>query len=346
MESCIEESLIEVEIIEDVDRIMEKIQLGTSIPISENFTFKNSKSSIFRDYLYAAFKQYNIKAILLKINEKIIGITIIFNVDFENLYFGFFGVETHTPNRIQFLINNLKKYGKKNNFKFIKGPINIPPIIFGFGFLAKSEDTKSYIGRPINSLNYYKKFMDNRFYPKHRLDTYFFRLIKIDLNCLDYDFREYKFLNLRENELSLYREKILLLHLSNMPNFTQITPNPQKNAQLIYNYLIDNIESCNIWIIKHKSSNDIIGCGYSVTDPITKDIISFEQFIIKKSYQGKGLAIFMSFKIMNHLLKYDKFKILNGMMSIEYNNKKMINFCKKYLNALKRRRYFVFEYKI
>ena len=334
-----------IEIISDYIEILKVLNIGINIPIPQ-----------FKEYIIDTFNKYSVRAILLKekqnkelsFNKKeiITGVAIIFNEDSETLFFGFFGVCNHDSNRIQKLINTLLNYAKNKKFRYINGPINIPTIIFGFGFKIKGLDKKLCIGKPLNPLIYPQNFMKNGFYPKHIFDSYSFSFRYINLKLINYNFSDYEFLNIKVEDLANYIKDILNLHVKNMPKFTQITPNPQKNAMIIYYYLLDNAEKYDIWIVRHKSSNNIIGCGYKIPNPFSKNQFYFEQYIIDKSHQEKGLSILMGAKIMEYELKNKKDENVTGIMLIENKNKKMIRYSKKYFKALKDGIYLVLEYKL
>ena len=343
LEIFLKETYIKIEIVDDYNKILKALKIGINIPIPQ-----------FRDYIIDAFNKYNVRGILLKEKQNkelsfekkeiITGVTVIFNEDSETLFFGFFGVCDQDSNKIQELISALLNFAKIKNFKYIKGPINIPTIIFGFGFETKGLDKKLCIGKPINPPIYLDKFFEEGFYIKHTLDSYSIQFKY--LNVCKYDFSSYEYINPGKKKIGEYLQYMIKLHVNNIPKYSQVTPNPHKNATVVYKYLIDTGKDYLGWIVRHKASNNIVGCGYLVSDPFSERILSFEQLIVDKNHQGKGLAIFMLAKTMQLVLDQERGRNIKGIMSIAINNKKIKQFVKRYLSAIRERRHLVLEYKL
>ena len=120
--------------------ILKQINNGVSIPILPKF----------HKYILNDIQAYNAKAIVLEEElednyfdnqtDNIVGFTLIYDDGSDVLYFGFFNVYDHDAVKIQILIEELIRYAEDNDFRKIRGPINVPTMIFGWGFIMIGEN--------------------------------------------------------------------------------------------------------------------------------------------------------------------------------------------------------------
>jgi len=161
--------------ITDKEDIIRYLQLGTNYPIIPEF----------HKYILEDLKSYNAKAILLEkdINivkfkeytDKVVGIVLVYDDQGDTLFFGYFGVYDHDKKKIEFLVDALIEYAKQNKYKNVRGPINIPTVIYGWGFMVEGSNKDLFIGCPINPPVYQNVFINKGFYIKFeedRLPTY------------------------------------------------------------------------------------------------------------------------------------------------------------------------------
>ncbi|MBY9007903.1 MAG: hypothetical protein KGD63_14270 [Candidatus Lokiarchaeota archaeon] len=336
-------------------KILNHLQIGTFIPILPKF----------RNFLIRTFKNYDVKAILLVNKENhhlfrdngdnVVGLSILFNDDPDVLFFGYFGAYDHNPYKINLLINELKKYAKKNNFKKIVGPVNIPVIIFGFGLMEEGSNKQLCTNKPINPPIYQRLFFKNGFYVKYIEETYYTRVIRCDPNKISgsYDFSEFEYINIIKENLHLYLNDMIKLHKNNMPSYSKITPNTEKNVHVLFDYLFSYKKDFLIWVIKHKPTERIIACGHLAPNPFLKDkhgrllSASIEHVVIEKDFQGRGLSIFMYCKALPNVInpkRGDRMKYYTNSIGID--NKRAIEFVKKYINGIRDRRHLILEYKL
>ena len=170
---------LKIKLIEDPSQIIKHLNKGTSIPILPEF----------HKYILNDLKVYNAKALALEEDiendqlvkiDKIIGITLVYNDGSDTLFFGFFNVYDHHPDKIKFLLEKLIEFAKKNNYKRIRGPINVPTMIFGWGFMVDGSSKDLFIGSPINPPIYQKLFLENRFKVLFQEDRYDMPALKMD----------------------------------------------------------------------------------------------------------------------------------------------------------------------
>ncbi len=331
---------------ESIENILPILQLGTSIPILPQF----------KDLIHFSLKNYKVKAILIKENKRkdslfkkssIIGIAIIYN-EATTLYFGFFKALNHNKNIIQKLIDEIITYAKDHNFSYIRGPINVPTILFGYGFMFSGSNTRTFIGRSVDPPIYLKQFKENGFYEQFTLDTYTLEIKKLYFESINQYENEFDFIMIGIDDILNYKDHFIKLQSENMPEHSQITPNVEINSQTILQYISNkHILDKLGWITLHLPSNTIVACGYIIPNPYDSHVISLEHVVINKQYQGKGLIKFMWARFMQYLtgLKKDK-RPLYGTGFFNINNEKMISFIQKYNSAWRERRHIVLEYKL
>ncbi len=324
---------------ENIGKILNNLQIGIKIPILPEFN----------KYIYETFMNYNVKALLMQENKQVVGITILFS-DNEILFFGFFGILNHSKDKIQFLTNTLIEFAREKEYKLIRGPVNIPIIIFGFGFMEEGSNKQIWIGKPINPPLYQKILLKNGFYVKYVEDTYLAKLNRFDLEKLQLNFDEFEYINVNRETLKKYLPRMIELHMNNMPDYSQITPNTPENVKTLFDYIFDHGKSYMVWVVKYKPTNKIVATGHMAPNPFMKDkngnlnSVSFEHLVVDKEYQGKGIAVFIYSKTMELAIdpKGNGLKFATG--SYGKDNKKIISYIKNYMDGKLERRHVILEY--
>ena len=129
--------------------ILKYLQIGISIPIWQEL----------HKYILKDLEFYQTRSILLLEDGNPVGNALIYNDKSDVLYFGYFGVLNHEENKILKLMDEIVKYARKNSFKIIRGPINIPGIIYGWGFMKEGSLGNLFSGNPINPPIYQNLFL-------------------------------------------------------------------------------------------------------------------------------------------------------------------------------------------
>ena len=127
-------------IIENIEQIIKYLPIGTNIPVDDRF----------KEYIERDFKELDVKSIILQKEGKTIANTIIYHDQRKILFFGFFGVLDDRQVYISLLVQKIIEYAKKNQFRTIRGPINIPTIIYGWGFLKRDGLVDLSLAKPVN----------------------------------------------------------------------------------------------------------------------------------------------------------------------------------------------------
>ena len=149
---------LKTKVIAKPKKIINYLHLGISLPILP----------AFEKYILRDLKAYHAKAIVLEKDldddtfrlktDKSVGNVLVYEDGSDTLFFGFFGVYDHGQRKIELLCDALIAYGKSKGFARIRGPINVPTMIFGWGFMAEGSTKDLFIGSPINPPIYQKKF--------------------------------------------------------------------------------------------------------------------------------------------------------------------------------------------
>jgi len=294
------------EIITDPHKILDHLHLGISIPILPEF----------HKYILGAFEAYQAKAIFLKetINseifgtktDEVLGLTLIYDDGKDTLFFGFFGVFDHDKNKISTLLDALVSYAKDYDYNYIRGPVNIPAVIYGWGFMVPGSNKKLFIGCPVNPPVYQETFLERGFYVKFEEDRYDVIVVKMNPHTLKrrdgnlrYDFSDYEYRNPKRDETEEVIEDYIRLHIEYMPPSAQISPQNRYNAESHFDFIHTFGTESHMWMVYYKSTNEMVACGYIIPNPFSKDkrgrvdSASFHDWVVHPDHRRAGLAMFM-----------------------------------------------------
>jgi len=286
-------------ITEKVD-IIRYLQIGINIPVIPELY----------NYILEDIKSYDAKAILLEENinnerfkeytDKVVGIVLLYDDHDDTLFFGFFGVYDHDRIKIEFLVEKVIEYAKENKYKRIRGPINIPTVIYGWGFMIEGSSKDLFIACPVNPPIYQEVFTDRGFHIKFEVDRYYVPGLKINPYKLSsYDFTEYEYINPGKERIWDVIDEMIELHINYQPPSAQITPKKSFNFKNFVDFIYTYGREWMIWIVNHKPSNKIVACGYVIPNIFHKDkhgrldSISFHDWVVHPDHRRKGLAMLM-----------------------------------------------------
>ena len=117
-------NLLTHKIINNPLEIIKYLQIGISIPVW----------SEFYEFILHDLNFFNARSLIIYENGNPAGHVLLYDSGREKLYFGYFGVINHKKKKIEFLIKKMLDFTRVNHYNSIRGPINIPTIIFGWGF--------------------------------------------------------------------------------------------------------------------------------------------------------------------------------------------------------------------
>ncbi|MFX1314869.1 MAG: GNAT family N-acetyltransferase [Promethearchaeota archaeon] len=332
---------LSIKILEDSTEILKYLQLGISIPIWPEFN----------KYIRNDLEYFNAKSIILQEDKNPIGNVLLFNDDESIVYFGYIGVLNHDPNKISFLIDRIINYAKNNNYKFIRGPINIPVIIFGWGFMKEGSFESLFSTKPVNPPIYQNKFQEKGFYILHEDYTLArSRLIRFNpWKLKQYDFSDYEYFNPKDmEELFKYKSDLIRIHLENLPPTSRITPNVKGVIDSYFDYVFNFGYKFMIFFVRYKPENKIVACGTCLPNPFRKDAKgNYDSCIIYSSvvepeHRRKGLGMLMYGETARQMWK-KKIKYICG--PIPTDNINTIAYAKK-LGGIHSRTHLILEYEI
>jgi hypothetical protein len=240
--------------------ILKYLQLGTHIPIWYEF----------HDCILKDFKFFNVKFLLLEEKENPLGTCLLFSKDEKNLYFGYFNILNNNPKGINYLIKYLIEFAENRGYQKITGPINLPAIIYGFGFMQEGSSDTLFIGKSVNPPIYYQSFLDHNFQIKHKELTFCANpMLKFDPWKLNqYNFDDYKFFypkNLKE--FRRYKDDFLKTHAKNLPSSARITPNPEGVIENYARFVLEYGYPFMIGFVKYKPTDKIISSASYLPNP-------------------------------------------------------------------------------
>ena len=287
-------------VITNTEEILKHLQIGISIPILPEL----------HKYILEDIKSYNAKAIILEKNineknfkkytDKVVGVVLVYDDEGETLFFGYFGVYDHDGKKIEFLIDRLIEYAKNNNYKKIRGPINIPTVIYGWGFMVEGSTKDLFIGCPINPPIYQEIFLGKGFHVKFEEERYRVPALKMNpYNLPGYDFTDYEYVNPGKEGIWDVIDDIMSLHIEFQPPSAQITPKKSLNLKFFIDFIFSYGREWMIWVVYHKPTKKIVACGYLIPNIFhgdkkgRMDSVSFHDWVVHPNHRRKGLAMLM-----------------------------------------------------
>ncbi|TFG06497.1 MAG: hypothetical protein EU539_07495 [Promethearchaeota archaeon] len=291
MKSKIDDNDIRFKIISNPDDILHYIQMGTSIPIWDDFY----------DTIKHDLRFFNARSIIMEENGLPVSHVLIYSNGDQILYFGYFKVINDNPNKIGLLIKKIVQYAREKNFKLIRGPINIPTIIFGWGFMEEGSLDNLYIGKPINPGIYQELFLQNEFYLKVKEISWEGKVPEIcipDLEQTNLD--DYHFFNPKDwDDLIRLKPIFIEINAKNLPPESIITPKIgdlfENYAKFVFKYGGKKM----FFFVRYKPTGKIIACGSNIPNLFQiekknalKSFVAYT-IAIELEYRNKGLSMFI-----------------------------------------------------
>ena len=284
-----------IDTVKNPEEILKYLSKGTNIPLWPEF------------YKYILFdlKEFNAQSLLLEEDGNPVGHVLVFYSDKKTLYFGFFGVSEDIKERAEFLTEELIKFARDNGFEALRGPVNVPTIIFGWGFMEEGSSTKLFAHKPVNSPIYSDIFRQKGFtevLKEHSFEGVFTEVPPEFLKNFKLDEYEIVVFDTWEQFADIKIE-FLKLNARNLPPKSVVTPN---SAAVFDNYLEFSKKFCDspmmifVWLKKTKS---LIGCFVGTPNPFDKSSVVLYTIVLDKVHRSQRLGWLMALEFASHLLK-------------------------------------------
>jgi len=292
-----------VKIVKDHKEILKLLNIGTNMFIWPEF----------EKYILHDLNHFQAKSLVLIETIKVEGQILIYHYDKNTLYFGFFGVIDDNKQNIEFLIDNLIEYAKENNFKSIQGPINIPTIIYGWGFMEEGSSESLFVHKPVNSPIYNQIFRRKGFSVSFKEFSYEGYFQQLPSQVFEkYDFSDYEIVHFDNwDEVANIKKEFLILNARNLPPESVITPDSGALFDNYFDFIKQYGDPFMLVFVKYKKTNKFVGCILGTPNPFSKDKNNFFNsfvilaFVVDKKHRKKGIGWLLSMDIFENAWKHN-----------------------------------------
>lgn len=286
-------------ILKNPSKIYENLHYGTNLPINDDL----------KPYILNEIKAQNIRSVLLiDDTNSIVGHVVLYH--FEGIqYFGFFNsIDARKENPIytEKLISKILREAKKNNCDKIRGPMNLPPMIYGWGFSRENCDPTHFAISPYNENDskFVEIFLKHGFNEWHQISHY------------RQPFSEYSFKNDWKisfadfKNLDSWLGEVFDIQMREFPESAQITPN-RKPVAADYVKFIEQF-GCKEYVQyvrDYENSGKLIGVMYATPNPFELDengkskTVIVNGVVVDREYQGRHIARTLLNSLKNELAK-------------------------------------------
>jgi len=284
-----------VEIVSKPGEILKLLPMGISIPLWPEFT----------DYILFDLKHFNARSLLLKEEGTPTGHVLVFYAEKKILYFGFFGVLNEKQERIERLIVELIEFARKHDFEAIKGPVNIPTIIYGWGFMEKGSSTSLFVHNPVNSPLYSDIFRQKGFTEVLKEYTFEGNFSQTASEFLKgHLFNDYELVVFDTwEEIANLKVEFLKLNVRNLSPRSVVTPSSMAVFDNYLEFIKQYGDPSMVVFTRLKRTNKLIGCFIATPNPFDKNSIVLFSLVLDKKHRNKGLGWWMVNEILDNSLK-------------------------------------------
>ncbi|MFX1400949.1 MAG: GNAT family N-acetyltransferase [Promethearchaeota archaeon] len=308
-----------VKLIDDPYEVLNYLQVGINIPVLEEF----------KEFILYDLNAFPSKSLLIMENDKITGHMLLFHDDSDTLYFGFFGTINIDKDLVEFMIQYLKDYAKENHFHYIRGPINIPTIIYGWGFMGKNSIERQHRAKPVTPPLYLEMFLEHNFYIKTEEVSWEGDISQVDLNqynVSDETLDNFDLIDLQSwEDLDKYTTTILRLNKENMPSESILTPSLERVVMNYMNFFRHFGDFYMVTFVQEKRTEKVVGYISCLPDPFDNEAFCIFTLVIDKEYRSKGLAWYLTRRALEKVRAHN---LCYMSAPIEKNNKITQLMCK------------------
>ena len=284
-----------IQLVKEFEEILKLLPVGMSIPLWPEFT----------KYILFDLRHFNARSLVLIEDGSSVGHVLVFYADKKILYFGFFGVSNDRKERIEFLIESLIEYARNNGFETLKGPVNVPTIIYGWGFMEQGSSSTQIVHKPVNSPIYPETFRQKGF--KQALQEQSFEGT-FDNSSFDYtegfNYDGYELVVFDTwEELANVKKEFLKLNVKNLAPTSVVTPGSAVVFDNYLEFIKQYGDPSTIVFTRHKTTNKFIGCLVATPNPFDKSSCLFFTIAVNKRHRKKGLGWWMMKELITNCIK-------------------------------------------
>jgi hypothetical protein len=282
-------------IVKEPEEILKLLQIGTNIPIWPEF----------EKYILFDLKHFSARSLLLTENRYPVAHVLVFHGDNKILYFGFFGASNDNQKWIEFLIDSLVEYAKDNGFESLKGPVNVPTIIYGWGFMEKGSVSSLFVHKPVNMPLYPDIFRAQGF--TEVLKEYSFEGT-FDPSTSDYTegftYEDYELLVFDTwEEMIPHKLEFLKLNVRNLPPKSVVTPSSAGVFDSYLEFIKQYGDPSMMVFTRYKKTKKIIGCLVATPNPFNANSFTLLTVVVDKKHRNKGVSWLMFKELFTTSLK-------------------------------------------
>lgn len=285
----------DIRIVKDPDEVLKLLHMGSNILFWPEFD----------KYILFDLKHFNAQSLLLTEGGNPVGHALVFSADQETLFFGFFGVSNDKEDRIKSLIEKLIEFSEKSGFSELRGPVNIPTIIYGWGFMEEGSSTSYFVHKPVNSPIYPEVFRHKGFseiLKEYSFEGYLDQVPHRNLeNLVSSDYELVVFNSW--DELEAIKMEFLKLNIRNLPPKSVVTPVSGPIFDNYFGFMKQYGDPSMMVFAKFKKTNKLIGCFVGTPNPFSKNSFVLLTLVLDKKHRDKGLAWWMVKELFANSLK-------------------------------------------
>ena len=201
--------LYKIKTLTDSNQIFSKLQNGTNLPVMESL----------KKYIVNEIERMNGFSIIIENGTgQVVGHSLLYEWD-HIMYFAFFSAKNDDVEMINKLMNEIQRIAKEKKCKSILGPVNLPPIIYGYGFAEAGSEPTIFASAPHNNPIYIELFKQRNYTIWHRVLHFRIPLSPIklenkwDVHAVDFS---------KPDE---WKKDFVEIQVKTFPPSAQITPN-------------------------------------------------------------------------------------------------------------------------
>ncbi|MHA1734006.1 MAG: GNAT family N-acetyltransferase [Promethearchaeota archaeon] len=303
----------EVEEVENPTEVSALVYLGTNLPLLpafQRYVRRNVERFGARSLVLHAPRSSSptplpgTKDWFVDRGDDACGHALVYDDGGDTLFFGFFGTTDHDPGKIDALVDAVTSHAREGGYARIRGPVNVPTMLYGWGFSVPGSTRSPFVGCPSNPPVYQERFLSRGFRVLYEELRFKCPLLRFDPYSgkgpvAPYDFSDYEYFNPGPAEMGEVKDALVDLHVEYMPPSAAITPNAAGNADDVVDFVREFGDPWMIYAVRHRPTGEIVAGGYGLPNPFSAgpdgrpESISMHDWVVHPEYRRAGLTMLM-----------------------------------------------------